>query len=97
MFSRDELLSFDKLRDDYSILCSNCHDIRLKSRLTGHEWVIISPYGRGSCEILHRHSGRDPFHHQKGRYPTLWEALEYIKNHDAWCIRKQNSSDCEEV
>lgn len=93
MFSRDELLSLDMLRQDYSILVSNGHDIRMRSRITGHEWVIISPYDGGPCEILHRHSCRDPFHHQKGRYPTLLESLAYIKNHDAWYSQKQ----CNEV
>ena len=93
MFSRDELLSLDMLRQDYSILVSNGHDIRLKSLLTGHEWIIISPYDGDPCEVLHRHSCRDPFHHQKGRYPTLLESLAYIKNHDAWYSQKQ----CNEV
>ena len=89
MFSRDELLSLDMLRREYSILISNCHDIRLRSLLTGHEWVIVSPYSGGPCEVLHRHSDRDPFHHQKGRYPSLVAALTYIQGHDEWCNRKQ--------
>lgn len=93
MFSHNDLLSLNLLRQDYHILVSNGHDIRMRSRITGHEWVIISPYDGGPCEILHRHSCRDPFHHQKGRYPTLLESLAYIKNHDAWYSQKQ----CNEV
>ena len=89
MFSHNDLLSLNLLRQDYHILVSNGHDIRMRSRITGHEWVIISPYNRGPCEILHRHSCRDSFHHQKGRYPTLLEALAYIKDHDAWYSQKR--------
>lgn len=86
MFCREELLS---LRDlNYAILVSNGHDVRLKSRLTGHEWIIISPYDGSSCEILHRHSAGSPFHHQQGRYGSLSSALDYIRQHDAWFLRK---------
>lgn len=89
MFSHNELLSLNLLRQDYHILVSNGHDIRLKSRFTGHEWIIISPYNGGQCEILHRHSVKDPFHHQRGRYSSLASALEYIRGHDEWYTRKQ--------
>ena len=90
MFSWNELSLLSSLGTDYGILVSNGHDVRLWSRLTGHEWVIISPYERGSsCEILHRHSIRDPFHHQKGRYGSLFSALEYIIRHDTWYYEKQ--------
>ena len=92
MLQRDELEIIYSLKKDYQILICNAHDIRLRSLLTGHEWIIISPYDGSSCEILHRHSYRDPFHHQKGRYSTLSESLTYIKDHDAWCVRKRDSS-----
>ena len=86
MFCREELLS---LRDlNYAILVSNGHDVRLKSRLTGHEWIIISPYDGSSCEILHRHSAGSPFHHQQGRYGSLSSALDYIRQHDTWFCEK---------
>ena len=86
MFCREELLS---LRDlNYAILVSNGHDVRLKSRLTGHEWIIISPYDKRCCEILHRHSAGSPFHHQRGRYESLSAALDYIRQHDAWFCEK---------
>lgn len=87
MFCREELLS---LRDmnEYTVLVSNGHDIRIRSHITGHEWVIISPYDGSPCEILHRHSVRSPYHHQRGRYEYLSAALDYIRRHDAWFLRK---------
>lgn len=88
MFNHNELLSLDSLRQDYIILVSNGHDVRLKSHLTGHEWIIISPYDNSSCKILHRHSDRDPLHHQRGNYNSLFSALEYIKQHDIWYYEK---------
>ena len=92
MFSRDELLSLDMLRQDYSILVSNGHDIRLQSKVTGHEWIIISPYNGSSCEILHRHTVRNPFHHQQGKYDSLLSAIEYIRGHDQWYSKKRTKS-----
>ena len=88
MFCREELLSLKYLEESYTILIFNHHDIRLRSHLTGHEWVIISPYDGSSCEILHRHSARSPFHHQHGRYGSLSSALDYIRQHDAWFCEK---------
>ncbi len=87
MFCREELLSLRDL-DEYAVLVSNGHDIRLKSCLTGHEWIIISPYDGSSCEILHRHSPDGPFHHQRGQYKSLSSALDYIRRHDAWFCEK---------
>lgn len=89
MFSRDELSLLSSLEAEYSILVSNGHDIHLKSRLTGHEWIIISPYDGSDCEILHRHSARYPFHHQRGRYASLESAMKYITSHDEWCCEKE--------
>lgn len=89
MFCREELMSLKYLEESYTILIFNHHDIRLRSRLTGHEWIIISPYDGSSCEILHRHSDRSPLHHQQGRYESLSAALEYIRQHDAWFCEKR--------
>ena len=88
MFNQDELCLLSSLEDEYTILISNGHDVRLRSRLTGHEWIIFSPYGINSCQILHRHSNRTPFHHQRGRYGSLFSALEYIMRHDIWYHEK---------
>ena len=90
MFSRDELsLLRSSLGGEYSILVSNGHDIHLRSCLTGHEWIIISPYDGSACALLHRHSMRVSFHHQQGRYGSLFSALEYIVRHDTWYHEKQ--------
>ena len=96
MFSIDELERLRSFERDYSVLISNGHDIRLLSKMSGHEWIIISPYNINSCQILHRHSYRTPFHSQRGRYDSLFLALEYIKQHDIWYYGKQrhNESQC---
>ena len=83
MFLRSELDLVCSLRDEYKILICNAHDIRLLSLLTGHEWIIISPYDGSSCEILHRHTVRDPFHYQR-KYSSLASAIGYIRKHDIW-------------
>ena len=88
MFSRDELSLLSSLGPRYSIIVSNGHDIHLKSYLTGHEWIIISPYDGSACEILHRHSERYSFHQQRGRYSSLESAIDYIHNHDIWYYDK---------
>ena len=77
-----------------TILINQCHehDIKLRSRLTGHEWIIVSPYDGSSCEILHRHSDRDSFHHQKGQHSCLSKALDYIRSHDCWYSKKERLS-----
>ena len=90
MFSRDDLFLLRTLEQEYAVLIANCHDIRLRSNLTGHEWIVVSPYDGSSCEILHRHSGRDSFHHQRGQYSSLSSALEYIQRHDQWYSRKRS-------
>ena len=77
-----------------TILINQCHehDIKLRSRLTGHEWIIVSPYDGSSCEILHRHSDRNSFHHQKGQHSCLSKALDYIRSHDCWYSKKERLS-----
>ena len=91
MLRQSELDFVYLLREDYEILICNAHDIHLQSLLTGHEWIIISPYTESSCEILHRHSCRDSFHHQKGRYKSLSLAIDYIRGHDQWYICERRS------
>lgn len=89
MLQQDELKSEYSLKDEYQILICNAHDVRLQSRVTGHEWIIISPYDGSACEILHRHSARYPFHHQRGQYGSLSCALDYISKHDVWFNNKR--------
>ena len=91
MFSRDELLLLRTLEQEYVVLIANYHDVRLRSYLTGHEWIVISPYDGSLCEILHRHSVRYTFHHQRGRYPSLVSALDYIYKHDLWYSKKERT------
>ena len=84
MLQRDDIELVYSLRKKYKILICNAHDVHLQSLLTGHEWVIVSPYDGNLCEILHRHSARDPFHRQRGRHVSLTSALDYIQSHDTW-------------
>ena len=84
MFSRKEIALLPLLTGEYDILTSNAHDLHLRSKTTGHEWIVISPYDGTACEILHRHSTRYSFHHQRGQYKSLSCALDYIAKHDIW-------------
>lgn len=84
MFSKNDFNLLYDLRSEYIVLVANGHDIHLYSRMTGHEWIVISPYDGNACEILHRHSVRCPFHRQRGQYASLVLALDYIKKHDTW-------------
>lgn len=86
MFSQSDLclLETQPFRRAYDIRILNRHDITIHSRITHHDWSIISSYGSETCYILHRHSSRDPFHKQRGVYRSLHEALSYIMKHDKW-------------
>lgn len=94
MFTKSDLaLLLSITEQKYQILVSNCHDITLSSMLTGHEWIIVSAYGKNSCYILHRHSRIYPFHRQQGRYPSLEAALKYIEGHDLYFSAKKAGRD----
>ena len=84
MFSEHDISHLSQT--SYSILQINHHDVTLHSERTGHDWIIISYYNSRDCFILHRHSGRDPYHRQKGKYKSLKDALQYIDHHEKWFI-----------
>ena len=92
MFSRSDLaiISTADFKDQYDIRIANAHDINIHSRVTGHDWVIISNYARRTCIIMHRHSNKDPFHRQQGSYESLQDAIGYICRHDIWFSDKRN-------
>ena len=56
----------------------NCHDVMRHSNRTGHNWIIISYYEYDGCYILHRHSQRDSYHRQRGRYDNFEVAIKCI-------------------
>ena len=89
MFSQNDLELLTNIQDYYIILHVNGHDIHLYSRITSHEWIIISPYDNSACVIRHRHSVKDSFHIQSGRYSSLNASLQYIIKHDNWYHRKK--------
>ena len=76
----------------YSIIQINNHDVTFHSKLTGHDWIIISYYDSSDCYILHRHSRIDPYHRQKGNYRTLNDALTYISGHEEWFAKYKMQS-----
>ena len=84
MFSKSDLEYLNQ--SPYSIVLLNNHDVTIHSTVTGHDWIIVSSYGAESCYILHRHSGRDPYHRQDGNYKSLLDALEYIDHHEEWFV-----------
>ncbi len=93
MFSKTELNLIQTLDREYNILIKNGHDIRLRSRVSGHDWIIITAYNDSRCEILHRHSEKDPFHYQRGRFSSLSDACDYIKGHDYWYAKKHRKQE----
>ena len=91
MFTTSDLtilttINFKKL---YDVRIVNAHDVSLHSRISGHDWIIISSYTAGSCIIMHRHSNKDSFHRQHGHYESLQDALNYISHHDSWFSGKR--------
>ena len=70
----------------YIIIQLNSHAATLHSPFTGHDWIIVTNYGGPDCFILHRHSSREPYHRQKGKYKSLKDALQYIDRHEKWFI-----------
>lgn len=85
MFSKEDL-EYLKQHDDYTVTQENHHDVTIRSLTSGHDWIIVSNYETPDCYILHRHSGRYPYHRQQGRYKSLKDALDYIKRHDEWFV-----------
>ncbi len=83
MFSKEELRLIAEIGKEYRVIRLNGHDVHLHSLSTGHDWIIISHYQDRRCIVMHRHCSRDPFHRQHGHYESLWDALEYIRAHDA--------------
>ena len=76
MFSKTDLLKLStaEIKEHYDVRIQNAHDITLHSKVTGHDWVIVSGFDTAACTIMHRHSSREPYHHQAGRYKGLEEA-----------------------
>lgn len=84
MFSKKDLAELiPRLGKEYNVIRSNGHDVHLHSLSTGHDWIIMSNYADEQCIIMHRHSDRYPYHQQRGHYASIWDALEYIRMHDA--------------
>ena len=84
MFSKKDLAEIIlRTGKEYNVIRSYWHDVHLHSLLTGHDWIIMSNYADEQCIIMHRHSDRYPYHRQRGHYASIWDALDYIRMHDA--------------
>ena len=84
MFSKKDLAELiPRTGKEYNVIRSNGHDVHLHSLSTGHDWIIMSNYADGQCIIMHRHSDRYSYHRQRGHYASIWDALDYIRMHDA--------------
>lgn len=84
MFSKKDLAELiPRTGKEYNVIRYNGHDVHLHSLSTGHDWIIMSNYADEQCIIMHRHSDRYPYHRQRGHYASIWDALDYIKMHDA--------------
>ena len=83
MFQKEELKELQSWNSNkYKVLWANGHDVHIHSQLTGHDWIIQSNYADMQCIIMHRHSDRYPYHRQHGHYASIWDAIEYIRQHD---------------
>ena len=78
----------------YEVRQANHHDVTLHSRLTGHDWVIVTNYAAPNCYLLHRHSTGQPYHRQCGQFDSLTEAPRYIDGHEKWAVSKKNDASC---
>ena len=84
MFSEKDLAELiPKTGKEYNVIRSNGHDVHLHSLSTGHDWIIMTNYADEQCIIMHRHSDRYPYHRQRGHDASIWDALDYIRMHDA--------------
>ncbi len=86
MFNKTDLEYLKQRKDLFTIIQINNHDVTIHSLTTGHDWIIVSNYETPDCYILHRHSGRYPYHRQQGHYKSLKDALLYIIGHDKWFL-----------
>lgn len=86
MFNKTDLEYLKQRKDLFTIIQINNHDVTIHSLTTGHDWIVVSNYETPDCYILHRHSGRYPYHRQQGHYKSLKDALLYIIGHDKWFL-----------
>ena len=93
MFNKEDLISLKSKGSKYIILHMNYHDVTIQSRRTGHDWVIMSNYSNPNCYILHRHSGKYPYHQQKGHYRSMKDAMEYIDRHEDWFVDRHKERE----
>lgn len=91
MFTKKEL---SLISDSYfSILCTSETFIELKSNNTGHCWIIQKHFHQGKFPIWlhHKHKQNDPYYHKHWQTFTVALAVQSIKSHDDYELKKQSS------
>lgn len=87
MFTQKVIDSID--RQYFKVLVTSPFAVTLESVTTGHQWHLIAKDGSTVtfCEVYHRHSQSDPWHHQwdSKKFPGV---LDLIKEHDAYQMEK---------
>ena len=90
--SRSELSGIDE--SYFSLIEATPFYIVLQSRNTGHFWYLLhlTMNGHTSYKISHKHNLQDPFHPQTSR-PSISAACEYIRQHDAYHLRREERKE----
>ena len=81
MFTTEDLLSLDY----FTVLQEGEEQIEIQSNNTRHSWKIVFN-GPGFYVLYHKHHIDDPFHYQCS-YPTLFDIVLEIVNHDEFQLR----------
>ena len=81
MFTTEDLLSLDY----FTVLQEGEEQIEIQSNNTRHCWKIVFN-GPGFYVLYHKHHIDDPFHYQCS-YPTLFDIVLEIVNHDEFQMR----------
>lgn len=92
MIDGNDIEKIDKTYFD--IVEKKDYGIVLRSRCTGHEWYLLEQVynGHRSFQIHHRHSSSKPYHLQRNK-PSIGGCCDYIKDHDAYHMRKERKKE----
>lgn len=92
MIDGNDIEKIDKTYFD--IVEKKDYGIVLRSHCTGHEWYLLEQVYNGcrSFQISHRHSSSKPYHLQRNK-PSIVACCDYIKDHDAYHMRKERKKE----
>ena len=88
MIDRMDIAAIDN--EYFEIIGEKEYTLVLKSRNTGHYWCLLEQAYNGHRTFLisHRHSEKDPYHHQTNR-PSVSVCCKYIQAHDAYHLERE--------